>query len=450
MSFSISALRNQYMVIPGNGRRQHAVIKESNVGTARFQADAPSHSLRTNTPSPSKSLTLDLESVARTYFLSRHAVVGSEVRGQYEFLSDLLADQRVDPALNHSFNAAAFAAFGNSHNLVNMLQSSRVECNRAIQAVNAALQSPETAAKDSTLVAAMLLSTFETVVFVHQPDINACIDYFSGCLALLMIRGPKQLDTRFGLKIFLQVYFLVVTACIQKEHALPSPISKLRIYIHPYLDTGDCSWRILDLMARFTDLLAAVKDQNHQLADWPLQLISISTKLDDDFQAITKFLPPNWNCIRLCRIILQKIILDNCHPALDPSSLQYHIISKTITQLSTDICATVPQHAGYLRLLQPQQIGSQSPSNWTFSAQQEADAYTAGIYSRLFPLFVVGKMKLTPIQHKKWFISRLEYLGRISGISQTFAGADPIKSDHALWVSETGGGGEALSKSESI
>jgi hypothetical protein len=120
------------MIIPGNARRQQVVIKESNVGTTGFQADAPSHSLRANTPIPSKSLTPDLESAARAYFLSRHAVVSSEVRGQYEFLSDVLAEQHVDPALNHSLNAAAFAAFGNSHNLVNMLQSSRVECNRAI------------------------------------------------------------------------------------------------------------------------------------------------------------------------------------------------------------------------------------------------------------------------------------------------------------------------------
>jgi hypothetical protein len=240
------------MIIAGNARRQQAEnIGESNVGTSTFQAYAPSHSLVTKPPSPSKSLNLDLESVARAYFLSCHVIVGSEtlVRGQYEFLSDLLAGQQyVNPALYHSLNAAAFAAFGNSHNLVNLLQNSRVECDLAIQAVNTALQSPETAGKDSTVVAAMLLSTFETVTFVYQRDVKACIDQLTGGLALLMIRGPKQLDTRFGLQIFLQAYFLVVSACIQREHALPPPLSTLRIYIQPYLDADNCSWRILDLM----------------------------------------------------------------------------------------------------------------------------------------------------------------------------------------------------------
>jgi hypothetical protein len=425
-------------------------------------------------------LTLDLESAARAYFLSCHVIVSSEtlVRGQYEFLSDLLVGQQVvDPALYHSLNAAAFAAFGNSHNLENMLQASRVECNLAIKAINSALQSPETAIKDSTVVAAMLLSTFECLTYVYQQDVKACIDQPTGFLALLIIRGPKQLDTRFGLQIFLHAYFLIVSACIQTEHALPAPLSTLRIYIQQYLEAGNFSWRILDLMVRFADLSEAMKDQSHQIMDYPLDLVSIATKLDDDFQAMASSMPPNWlyqifqysdsvlvynsiyhiyhdawvirywNYIPLCRILLQKIILDNHQPALNPSSLRYQIISTNIIQFSTDICATVPQHAGYLQPRQRQQNGSQSSSDRNFTAQRKAEPYTAGIYSLLFPLFAVGKMKFTPIQQRKWIISRLEYLGRISGISQAFAAVEVMKSDDSLWVPEKGGE-EAMLKLE--
>lgn len=77
-------------------------------------------------------------------------------------------------------------------------------------------------------------------------------------------------------------------------------------------------------------------------------------------------------------------------------------------------------------------MGSQSLSDRSFLAQREADAYTAGIYSLLYMLFAVGKMKFTPIQQRQWIISRLEYLGRISGISQAFAAADAMKSDDGL------------------
>jgi hypothetical protein len=77
-------------------------------------------------------------------------------------------------------------------------------------------------------------------------------------------------------------------------------------------------------------------------------------------------------------------------------------------------------------------MGSQNLSDRNFSAQRKAEPYTAGIYSLLFPLFAVGKMKFTPIQQKKWIISRLEYLGRISGISQAFAAAEVMKSDDGL------------------
>jgi len=95
-----------------------------------------------------------------------------------------------------------------------MLWKSRVKCDLAIQAVNTALLSLETTAKDSTLVAAMLLLTFEIVPYEYQRDIKAYTDQLTGGLALLMIRGTKQLDTRFGLQIFLQAYFLAVSVCI--------------------------------------------------------------------------------------------------------------------------------------------------------------------------------------------------------------------------------------------
>ncbi|KAE8450076.1 hypothetical protein EG329_006857 [Mollisiaceae sp. DMI_Dod_QoI] len=435
------------------------------VGTSTFQAHAPSKSLKPKPRGPSESLDLDLGSAARAYFLSSHVIVDSETvaRGQYEFLSGFLAGQQdFDPALYHALNAAAFATFGNSHNIVNMLQKSRVECNLAIQAVNTALQSPETAAKDSTMIAAMLIWTFETVTFVYGQDVIACIDQLSGGMALLMIRGPQQLNTRLGFQIFLQAYFLIASSCIQQEHALPPPSPTLRSYVQPYLDACDYSWRILDLMARFADLLDSLKNPSHQFLDGSLRIISVATKLDDDFHAVSSCLPLNWqyqtfhcsdtalvyngiyhiyhdawvirywNYIRVCRIRLQRIILDNSSHVLDTLSQQYQTRATTIAQLSTDICATVPQHAGYLRLLQPQPMGSQSSLTHTVSAQREAGAYTAGIYYLLYPLFAIGRTKSTPIQQREWIINRLECLGRISGISQAFAAADTIKFDDSL------------------
>jgi hypothetical protein len=74
-------------------------------------------------------------------------------------------------------------------------------------------------------------------------------------------------------------------------------------------------------------------------------------------------------------------------------------------------------------------MGSQSSSDHDFRVQREVKPYTAGIYSLLYPLFALGKMKFTPIQRKEWIISRLECLGRISGISQAFAAAGILKTE---------------------
>ncbi|KAE9371789.1 hypothetical protein N431DRAFT_559216 [Stipitochalara longipes BDJ] len=456
--------RDQNEIIAGKAhRQQNEQAQIYSVGTSRYQTHAPSHILVPKSPNSSISLNLGLEMVARSYFLSNHVIVGSEAvaRGQYEFLSDFLArQQEVDPALHHSLNAAAFAAFGNSHELTKMLQKSRLECNLAIQAVNAAIQSPETAVKDSTVIAAMLLWTFEALTFVNQPDGKKCIDQLTGGLALLTLRGPRQLDTRLGFQIFLQAYFLVVTTCIQKEHALPPSSFTLRSYVQPYLDAGDCTWRILDLMARFANLLDAAEEQNHLDSDGLQHLLSSAAELDQDFQDVISSLPSDWqyqtfNCsnpvsvynkiyhtysdpwtmrywnyIRLCRIHLQQVILHNSFHSPNPSSIQYQTINATITQLSTDICATVPQHAHYLQRLQPQQIRSESSSDHIGPPQ--VVPHTAGIYHLLWPLFAIGKMKTTPLHQRKWIINRMEYLGRISGISQAFAGSEILKADETL------------------
>jgi hypothetical protein len=138
----------------------------------------------------------------------------------------------------------------------------------------------------------MLLWTFETLTYVYQQDIKSCIDQLTGGPVLFTMRGPKQLETRLGFQIFLQAYFLVVSACIQAEHGPPPLSSTLRSYVEPYLDAGDCYWRILDLMARFADLLDVLKDQSHQSSS--RQSISIATKLDSDFLAVSSSMPPNW------------------------------------------------------------------------------------------------------------------------------------------------------------
>lgn len=458
--------RNQNVIVAGNAPRPPAQkIEVSALGTLSLHTHEPLHCILAKPPGIPKDLNLDLESVARAYFLSRHVIVGSEAlgRGQYKFLTEFLAkQQQTDKGLQHALNAAAFAAFGNTHNSAKMLQRSRIECNLAIQAVNTALKSPETAAQDSTVIAAMLLWTFEALTFVLQRDGKECIDQLTGGLALLLVRGPSQVDTHLGFQIFLQAYFLVITTCIQKEHALPPPSSILRTYVQPYLGAVDCCWRILDLMARFANFLDTLKDEGDQDRDGSLDLISTATKLDDDLQIVSSCMPANWgyqilqnsdpvlvyngtyhiyhdvwtirywNYLRLCRIRLQQIILDNHYPDHDPSGLRYQTMTSTITQLSTDICATVPQHVGNLRHLQLEQMEAPSPPNRIISAQQETGPYTAGIYHVLWPLFAIGKMKSTPIQQRKWIISRLQYLGRISGISQAFAGAEILSSDESL------------------
>jgi len=124
----------------------------------------------------------------------------------------------------------------------------------------------------------------------------------------------------------------------------------------------------------------------------------------------------------MCRIRLQIIILESHSPVLDPSRLQHQ--SQIITQISTEICATVPQHADYLPQLQYQSMRSgYSPSEGF--AKLKMAKYVTGIYSLLYPLFAVGAMGITPTNH-------MEYLWRMPGISLAVAAVAMLKEGKSL------------------
>jgi hypothetical protein len=113
----------------------------------------------------------------------------------------------------------------------------------------------------------------------------------------------------------------------------------------------------------------------------------------------------------------------------DPSRLQHQ--SQIITQISTEICATVPQHADYLPQLQYQSMKSGYSPSEGFTKLKMAKHVT-GIYSPLYPLFAVGAMGITPTQQKEWTINHMEYLGRMPGISLAFATVAMLKEGKSL------------------
>lgn len=186
----------------------------------------------------------------------------------------------------------------------------------------------------------------------------------------------------------------------------------------PFSGAEDVSWRVLDLMGRFTTLMIEVKDR-----ELSLEHFITARELDDEFRRIVEVIPLAWgyrieksgdeggwdgryhlyydpwtirfwNYIRFCRI---KLLL----------LLRPQTFIATITELSADICATVPQH--------------------TSALSKSFPAYTAGIYTLLYPLFALCSLETTPKKMREWLIGRLEYLGRTSGIQQAVSAAQVVR-----------------------
>lgn len=103
-------------------------------------------------------LSLSIEDVALTYFLSSH-VCGSH----FAYLPKVYSDGQNCVTLATSVRAAAMAAFSRELKGPETMQKARGHYSHALVLINKALANPSLAVLDSTLISVLLLSLFETV-----------------------------------------------------------------------------------------------------------------------------------------------------------------------------------------------------------------------------------------------------------------------------------------------
>lgn len=72
----------------------------------------------------------------------------------------------------------------------------------AIHRTNIALRSPQSAKQDSSLIAVLLLSTFERLTWDTNMTRDNWTQHVKGLALILQLRGREQLDTRHGAALF--------------------------------------------------------------------------------------------------------------------------------------------------------------------------------------------------------------------------------------------------------
>jgi Fungal specific transcription factor domain len=105
----------------------------------------------------------------------------------------------------------------------------------ALHQINRALGSDE-AAYDSTLVSALIMGLFDTIVFDRDRSVESWAAHTHGTLSLLNFRGEKLLSTELGKRIYIQVAHHVRCISVQTGSLLPDAMIKLDKKMAAHID----------------------------------------------------------------------------------------------------------------------------------------------------------------------------------------------------------------------
>ena len=228
----------------------------------------------------SYNLTPTLGERATGYFFSNY-VVGAD--GPWDHI--------LDDNMTTSIKALGLAGFSHAAHAPKIMVEAREQYLRAIRLTNAALRSPRDVKKDSTLLSIMILGMFETVTGRNQRSIEAWANHVNGAAALLKVRGPEQMTTPGGRRLFAQVTSSLVTTCLQHQLEVPDHILELRNEGVKFQSTNDPIWRFFEIMILFTNFKAYV---DHGEIQDPSVVLSRALELDGMFLSLSTDIPPGW------------------------------------------------------------------------------------------------------------------------------------------------------------
>ena len=173
-----------------------------------------------------------LEDQASCFFFSSYVLNNWGVcRTYFEYLPKLYDELPRDCALSSIIVALGIAGLSRFQHAPSLVRLSRAKYAVALRSVNMALQDPESAKRDQTLIAIMLLGVYEasspilrhdypqlTIGQVTTSKTQRSITYYTkhirGALALLRLRGKEQFYSPMGCQIFVLLRANIVSHTI--------------------------------------------------------------------------------------------------------------------------------------------------------------------------------------------------------------------------------------------
>jgi len=127
---------------------------------------------RYHTPeSMTREIVPSIEDQALGFFIGNYVAQPTFVpRGQFEWVTELLAQPVTEDILRHSVNAATLAGFANAAKSPGIMKQAQSAYVSALRLTNSALRAKESAVRDSTLISVIMLGAFRSM----NPSSDQC------------------------------------------------------------------------------------------------------------------------------------------------------------------------------------------------------------------------------------------------------------------------------------
>ncbi|KAL8785495.1 MAG: hypothetical protein Q9213_003321 [Squamulea squamosa] len=415
-----------------------------------------------------QSLPVSIRSQARDVFYYNY-VVG--LAKPFDFLQAVYSPASKDDHLSRSVDAVALAYLHSHRPSVRVEEEARQTYVSAINCVSGALQNPDLAQQDSTIIAILLLDLYEKITTREPAFHGAWAAHLSGALTLVKLRGDEQFNDPSIVRVLMRLSTNLLISCVASNRPVLYDLVTLRHTIAARFPTPpDPKWQESDLVIEFAslrqDIMKGILTDNEATIalieldakfvtlgmqvppDWQYATVRVDAKSNHHYESFHHIHPAEhiaqmWNTLRLTRILLNEIICSKCldtqgRPKPNP---QFQTIHKRATgaikEMAIDICASLPQYIddppiSFLQAFSQTGSSSAAPDlgKCDTPVGQPDPTRHLPCYRLIFPLYIAAQSSAAPPSLWKWVIKQLRFMADYHAIENAMTVAKILESGH--------------------
>ncbi|KAG6005492.1 hypothetical protein E4U21_007886 [Claviceps maximensis] len=320
------------------------------------------------------------------FFFARYVATDHGCYQNYDFIYDVWKpppsyETNTPDCITASMTAVGLTSLSKLRRCPESFRRARQSYTIALGFVNAALSEPTEALKDSTMLAVLILGTYEFVSGRTPQTISAWQEHVNGASTLASMRGAAQFRTKAGTRMFIMLCHTVLISCIRSGLPMPQSMVVLRKQLLHLTDTSSPVWRVVDSLYNALQVRHDIRSGKVTGLDTVIKKLG---GVEDQFSALISGLPPSWyykqarltrphpavlgdtchiyqgltqattwNGIRTMRMLVQETIVELlCGSVEDPIMLPFHHqlqlvkAMRLIQMLGEAFVSSVPQHFG--------------------------------------------------------------------------------------------------------